>query len=133
MVSPLKSIKASIRLCLVGDYHSRAKRSEYIWFFLLNMLILFIGQKIGEVDIINNNMSISMVMLLCGYLVMLISVFIAAMMVSARRWHDIGLSGWFNLSCFVPGVNILVHLFLILKKGNEAANRYGEPLMVSGY
>lgn len=43
-----------------------------------------------------------------------------------RRCHDLGHDGKMSLLYFVPGINILFWLYLILRKGTEGPNRYGE-------
>lgn len=43
-----------------------------------------------------------------------------------RRCHDLGHDGKMSLLYFVPGLNILFWLYLILRKGSEGANRYGD-------
>ncbi|RNF82077.1 DUF805 domain-containing protein [Montanilutibacter psychrotolerans] len=49
--------------------------------------------------------------------------------VSAKRWHDVGKSGWWTLIHLLPVVGIIVALgFNGLSAGNPDANRYGEPL-----
>jgi uncharacterized membrane protein YhaH (DUF805 family) len=44
----------------------------------------------------------------------------------ARRLHDLGKSGWYSLLCLVPYINLIVLIYLLLKKGPETANRFGE-------
>ncbi len=43
-----------------------------------------------------------------------------------RRCHDVGRRGSFSLLMFVPVINVVVALYLYLKKGTEGANQYGE-------
>lgn len=50
-----------------------------------------------------------------------------AMATYAKRWHDLGMSGWMVLTLLIPFVNLLVLLFLGLAPGKPAANRYGTP------
>lgn len=42
------------------------------------------------------------------------------------RLHDLNLSGWFVFLVFIPGINVLMHIYLILAPGDEEANQYGE-------
>jgi uncharacterized membrane protein YhaH (DUF805 family) len=43
------------------------------------------------------------------------------------RFHDLGWSGWPFLLAFVPIVDIVVLLFLLLVPGQKTKNLYGEP------
>lgn len=45
---------------------------------------------------------------------------------SVRRMHDLNKSGWFFLFGFVPILNIVLSFFLLLMKGTDGSNDYGE-------
>ena len=51
----------------------------------------------------------------------------------ARRFHDLGRSGWLSLLFIIPFVNILVLLVLIFSQGEEKENRYGNAQDVKNY
>lgn len=42
-----------------------------------------------------------------------------------RRFHDIDLSGWWNLLLFIPIVNFFVLYYLMFAKGEMERNRFG--------
>lgn len=44
---------------------------------------------------------------------------------TARRFHDIGESGWFSLLMIVPYVGLIVCVFLIIMRGIDGENNYG--------
>ena len=44
---------------------------------------------------------------------------------AAKRWHDIGRSGWFVLLLLVPLVDVFVFLVLLLSEGTDGPNDYG--------
>jgi len=46
--------------------------------------------------------------------------------ISAKRWHDIGTSGWMTLLMCIPVVNILAFLGLGMIPGDKGSNKYGE-------
>jgi type IV pilus assembly protein PilA len=48
-------------------------------------------------------------------------VFVAFIGGGIRRWHDLGKSGWFVLFGFLPCVNVLVILYLLLAPGEPDA------------
>ena len=45
-----------------------------------------------------------------------------------KRWHDIGWSGWMNLTLAIPLVGFISPLFLALLPGKAEPNKYGEAL-----
>jgi len=49
-----------------------------------------------------------------------------AFAISAKRWHDVGMSGWMTLLCFIPVANIGAFLGLGMTPGNKGSNQYGE-------
>ncbi len=44
----------------------------------------------------------------------------------AKRWHDVGMSGWMTLWQFIPVANIGAFLVLGITPGNKGSNKYGE-------
>lgn len=58
-------------------------------------------------------------------------IFIAASIVALRavwsRLHDIGCPGWTLILMFVPFVNVLALLFLVIAPGQKKANAFGAP------
>lgn len=45
-----------------------------------------------------------------------------------RRLHDLGMSSWWLIGYFVPFVNFVIMLRLVLERGVDGSNKYGEPL-----
>lgn len=45
--------------------------------------------------------------------------------VSSYRFRDFGVSGWFSLTAFLPGINILMFFALLFVPGNRGKNKYG--------
>jgi uncharacterized membrane protein YhaH (DUF805 family) len=47
---------------------------------------------------------------------------------SVRRAHDLGMSGWFTLLTFVPGIGLLFNVVVLgMIPGNKGANEHGSP------
>ncbi|MEM9124060.1 MAG: DUF805 domain-containing protein [Pseudomonadota bacterium] len=44
---------------------------------------------------------------------------------TVRRFHDLGVTGWWTLIYFLP-FSILVTVFLMIKKGTDGPNAFGE-------
>ena len=49
----------------------------------------------------------------------------AGLAIYAKRWHDLGRSGWMTLTLLVPFIDVLVLAFLLLAPGTAGTNRYG--------
>ena len=45
--------------------------------------------------------------------------------ITARRLHDTGKSGWFQLLALIPVIGGLIVLFLCIPEGNSEENQYG--------
>jgi uncharacterized membrane protein YhaH (DUF805 family) len=61
---------------------------------------------------------------LLGWLLSL-ALAIVGFAMTARRFRDIGVTGWASLLLFVPLANILAIVYLCWRKGDTAANLYG--------
>jgi len=45
---------------------------------------------------------------------------------SARRLHDLGMTGWISLVMCIPYVSILLAVYLCITDGQKEANQFGE-------
>jgi len=88
------------------DFKGRASRSEFWYFFLFYIIASFVaGWLIGSfVALLGGSVNVLLVVLS----VVFIALFIPALSVTVRRFHDFGVSGWMYCA-FIP------------------------PLMISGY
>jgi len=93
-------------------FDGRARRSEYWYFILFNMIISFVlglidglsGFMVGDNGILSSIYSLG--------------VLIPSIAVAIRRMHDVGKSGWFML---IPFYN----LYLAVQDGEVGYNQYG--------
>ena len=102
----------AIKSCL-GQYATftgRASRSEFWWFFLFQVLVMVAASMLG--DVINGIASLALLL--------------PALAVGARRLHDIGRTGWWQL-LLLSGIGFLVLLYWWVQPGEGAGNIYGEP------
>lgn len=118
----LKYVKHA--LAKLFDLSGRASRSEYWWAvlsFLVPLLaILFI---IGFIAIITDINSLWVVFLTISILSYL-AISICIICLTARRLHDIDLSGWFYLLKFFPGFGDLFMLVVALLP-SRPPNQFG--------
>jgi uncharacterized membrane protein YhaH (DUF805 family) len=102
----------AIKSCLgqYATFSGRAKRSEFWWFFLFQVLVMVAASMLG--DVINGIASLALLL--------------PALAVGARRLHDIGRTGWWQL-LLLSGIGFLVLLYWWVQPGEGAGNIYGEP------
>ena len=86
----------AVQSCLgqYATFSGRAARSEYWWFFLFQVLALLVSSLLGETA----NSIVALLLLL------------PALAVGARRLHDVGRSGWWQL-LMLTGIGYLLLLF----------------------
>ena len=98
------------------DFSGRARRAEYWYFmlfqFLLNMALLML---ISVSPRLADNLS----------LVLSLAFLIPNFAVSARRLHDVGRSGWWQL-LYITIIGALVLLFWFVQPSEEGRNDYGQ-------
>ncbi|MBL6660255.1 MAG: DUF805 domain-containing protein [Crocinitomicaceae bacterium] len=90
-----------------ADFNGRARRSEYWYFALFNVLI-----SLG-MGIISGLLNLPFLGTLYS-----LAVLIPGIAVAVRRMHDVGKSGWFIL---IPIYNII----LAFTDGDSGDNKYG--------
>mgnify|MGYP003304231027 CR=1 FL=1 len=97
-----------------ANFSGRARRSEYWYFALANMIF---GAVTGLMSV-----EIPEVM----YLVWIagVALLIPSLAVCVRRLHDIGKSGWWYLLVLIPLVNLVLIYFFILDS-QPGVNQYG--------
>ena len=102
----------------VFDFSGRARRSEY-WFFVLSNIILYVlfvfvfyvllGPRASQG--VNSLLNIIFGIITIG--------------IGVRRLHDTGKSGWWLLVGFVPILGGLVLLYFFVLDSYPLQNRYG--------
>ena len=107
-------------------FSGRARRSEFWWFFLFLALagvvtafldsLLFGLSAISEVGPINGLFSLA--------------TLVPAFSVGARRLHDKGRSGWWQLLLLLPVIGVIVLIVWWATKGDNGTNRFGNDPLV---
>lgn len=85
------------------DFSGRARRSEYWFWVLFNLIVGFVA-----------NMISSLLGSLTLYFIIVGALLIPSISVTVRRLHDIGKSGWYYLLPVVPLVAMFFLLFTYL-------------------
>lgn len=113
-----------------ATFEGRAPRSEYWWWVLFTILIQWASSVVdmvifggysfveyGSMDVFTPITS------LVG-----IALLIPSIAVGARRFHDMGRTGWWLL-IGLTGIGALIIFFWFMCRGDEGPNRYGpDPL-----
>ncbi|WP_237066774.1 DUF805 domain-containing protein [Microbulbifer guangxiensis] len=96
-----------------ADFTGRARRKEY-WMFVLVYFVLYIGFSI--VDAIFGTLLFTSLYAL--------ALLIPNISITARRLHDIGKSGWWQLLALIPVIGGIV-LIVFLVMDSEEENQWG--------
>ena len=99
-MNPIESVTVCLRK--YATFSGRASRSEFWWFYLFYILVLFVGGSLNEAFYL-------------AFFVLIIPLWA----VGARRMHDAGYSGWWFV---VPFVNIV----FAVSAGTQGPNKYGD-------
>ena len=89
-------------------FTGRAPRSEYWWWMLFVVLTMMILSRVS-IDIAN---------------IFSLAVLLPGIAVGARRLHDMGKSGWWQLISLIPILGWLVVLYWMVQP-SEGDNAYG--------
>ncbi len=104
-----------------ADFTGRARRAEYWYFVLFNVIISFV---IGFVDGIFGTYAAEAELGLLGTIYAL-AVFVPSIAVAARRLHDTGRSGWWQLILFIPLIGVIVLIVFLVLDSHPYENEYG--------
>lgn len=116
-----------IKICFnkYCDFSGRARRSEYWFFCLFNLIVQFlIGFVVGFLCGLSGNLDAidSLCNVVCG--IWDLVVLLPGLGVSVRRLHDIGKSGW-NLLWCLTGIGAIVVIVWLCQDSNPGSNQWG--------
>ncbi|MEO1251242.1 MAG: DUF805 domain-containing protein [Pseudomonadota bacterium] len=98
-----------------ANFDGRSGRAEFWWWFLAYLIAYVVASAVGNM--------LGMGSLLASILAL--AVVVPSFAVSARRFHDIGMTGWLSLLLIVPLVNLIVML-VFFTRTSAGPNQYGE-------
>ncbi len=97
-------------------FSGRARRKEYWMFalfsFIVSLIISIVSPMLGDT------------MGIVG-IVYVLAVLIPSVAVAARRLHDTGRSGWWQLIALIPIIGAIWLIVLLCLDGNQGDNVYG--------
>jgi uncharacterized membrane protein YhaH (DUF805 family) len=92
-----------------ADFNGRASRKEFWMYILFYMVINIIFSVLG-LDVIS--------------MIVGLMLFVPSISIGARRLHDTGRSGWWQLVYLVPLIGLIVMIFFLAQDGHDE-NDYG--------
>ncbi len=108
-----------------ADFATRSSRSEFWWFMLFYFLVVLVVSIIGftiESSVFGQGMEMTSGII--DLLIFLVFI-VPTISVTARRLHDTGRSGWWQLMALIPLLGALILLFWVVKRGEDGDNRFG--------
>jgi len=105
--------KQSIIRCLRDkyvDFNGRAGRPEFWWFALFTLLVGLAFSLVG-LDMLGALANLALLL--------------PSLAVGARRLHDMGKSGWFQLIWLIPFIGWAVMIYWLVQP-STASNQYGD-------
>ena len=104
-----------------ADFSGRARRSEYWYFALFNMIFVICAM------ILDNVLGIALEGIGYGpiYLLYVLAMFIPGVAVVVRRLHDVGKSGWMYFIVLIPIIGAIWLIVLLFTESQEGENKWG--------
>ncbi len=102
-------------------FSGRARRKEYWMFVLFNVIFAVVAM------ILDNVLGLASKELGYGpiYGIYALVMILPSLAVAARRLHDIGKSGWWQLIALIPIVGVIVLIVWYATNGESGDNRFG--------
>lgn len=110
-----------------ANFSGRARRKEYWYFYLAASLFTLICRLIIYIVTISPPSYDTASAILSGIAILNLILIIPMFAVGARRLHDVGRSGWWQLIIFIPFVGWLVLLYFMFSNTSPQSNKWGPP------
>ena len=97
-----------------ANFNGRARRSEYWYFTLANVIaavVLAVVDSVIGIQILGSIYSLA--------------VLVPGLAVAVRRLHDVNKSGWFYLLILLPVIGWIWLIVLFCTEGDKGTNEYG--------
>ena len=99
-----------------ADFTGRATRQDY-WMYILFYIIFYIWLII--VDVVLGTLVLTGIFAL--------AMLVPSLSIAARRLHDTGRTGWWQLIAFIPLIGAIILLFFLVQDSDDD-NEYGAYL-----
>ena len=107
---PMMSIQESVRTCIrkYADFNGRATRAEFWWWVLATTIVGFAVSAVdGFINSFTGAYSFSPLSAIFG-----LAILLPDLAVTARRLHDIGKSGWWQLVWFAIALLAIIPIIV---------------------
>ena len=118
--NPLVSYWKKVVLENYANFDGRARRAEFWWYFLANLLISIAFNIVDAVIGLGMGAGIGVLGLIYS-----LAVLVPGLAVGVRRLHDTDKSGWWLLLVLIPIVGIIVLIVFWATDGQPNVNQYG--------
>ena len=105
-----------------ADFSSRASRSEYWQFFLINLIFTSILSVVSYWLLYDFEFFSKLAMCYS------FAALVPGVAVCIRRLHDVGRSGWLFLMILIPVIGLICLFLLLFGKGEAKENDWGSPI-----
>lgn len=102
-------------------FKGRARRQEYWYFFLINVIISI---ALSLIDSAMGNPGAGEGAGILGTIYSL-AILVPSIAVGVRRLHDTGRSGWWMLLGLIPIIGALVLIYFFVQDSHPGSNEYG--------
>lgn len=105
-----------------ANFNNRARRKEY-WLYYVASIILNFGAMFVDFIfgmVIGNDIEVF-------YLLFNLAIFVPTLAVGARRLHDTGRSGWWQLLWFIPIIGWILLIIWLATETSPQTNKWGAP------
>ncbi len=96
-----------------ADFSGRATRQQY-WMFVLFYLIIYIALSVID----------AVLQVFVLGLIFSLALFIPSISIAARRLHDTGRTGWWQLIYLIPLIGLIVMIVFLVQDSHDE-NQYG--------
>ena len=120
----MMNIQTAVKTCFskYATFSGRASRSEYWFFYLFTIIASIVTWVIDTMLLGYSSEDTGAISLIFQIIIILPSI-----AVGARRLHDIGKSGWWQLLILtIIGIILLIVWFATI--GSSKKNKYGNPI-----
>lgn len=107
-----------------AQFKGRAGRSEFWMFYLVYIII---GAVFSILMNLVASISFLYYIILVLQIIVILGLLVPTLAVSVRRLHDIGKGGGWIFINLIPLIGSIWFLVLLIKEGEEVANRFGNP------
>jgi uncharacterized membrane protein YhaH (DUF805 family) len=107
-------------------WHGRLGRVRYLAFMMVGFwaFIFLFGVVLNLFSSLMSQEIDALTLTALGFWTPLLAILLV---MSKRRFNDLGHAHWFSLLMLIPIVNLLVFLYLLFAPGQPAPNPYGKP------